>query len=92
MWVRRVTESVTVHEKQFHACDNSEILTKTEMVLVQSIMYQNDSKHLLKSIRKHSYEAKHKKDQKCNTRHGRQAYPKTTELNFSTTPRCNVGC
>jgi len=91
MWVRRVTESVTVHEKQFHACDSSEMLTKTEMVLVQVSMYQNDSMHSLKSSRKHSYEVKQKKRQKCNTRHGRWAYPKTTKLNVLMNPTYYVG-
>jgi len=65
---------------------------KTEIVLVQDSMYQNNSKHSLKSRRQCSYEAKHKKRQKCNTRHGKWPYPKTTELNVPTTPRCDVGC
>ena len=34
MWVRRITKSVTVREKEFHACNNSEMLTKTETILV----------------------------------------------------------
>lgn len=92
MWVRRVTESATVREKQFHACDNSEMLTKTKTVLVKAIMYQNNSKNSLKSSRHHSYEVKQKKHQKCNTRHGRQAYPKTIKRNVLTNPRCDVGC
>jgi len=55
-------------------------------------MYQNDSEHSLKSSKQHSYESKHKKCPKCNTRHRKQAYPKTTELNVPRNPRCNVGC
>ncbi len=61
MWVRRVTESTIVCEKQFHACDSSEMLTKNETMLIQAGMYQNDSKRSMKSSRQHSYEAKHKK-------------------------------
>ena len=33
MWVRQVIELATVREKQFHACDNSEIATKTKTEL-----------------------------------------------------------
>jgi len=68
------------------------MLMKTEMVLVQAIMYQNDIKRSLKSSRQHSYEAKHKKHQKCNRRHEKQAHPKTDVLNVPMTPRCNMGC
>ena len=92
IWVRQVAESVTICEKQFHACDISVMLTKIETVLVQASMYQSDSKCSLKSSRQCSYEAKHKKRQKCNTRHGKQAYPKSLELNVPTTPRCDVVC
>ena len=68
------------------------MLTETEIMLVQASMYQNDNKHSLKSGKQHSYEAKRKKRHKCNTRHEKRTYPKTTELNVPTTPRCNVGC
>lgn len=91
MWVRRVAESIIVREKQFHACDNKEIATKAKIVLVQANMYQNDSKFSLKLSIQCSYEAKHKKGQKCNTRHERRAYYKTAELSEPTTPRCDVG-
>lgn len=40
---------MTVCAKQFHACDNNEIVTKTETVLVQDIMHVNDSKCSKKS-------------------------------------------
>ena len=92
MWVRRVIESTTIHEKQFHACDNNEIAMKIEMVLVQDSMYQNNNKRSLKLRRQRSYKAKHKKCQKCNTRHENQAYPKTVQLNVPTTSRCSAGC
>lgn len=85
-WVRRVTESATVHEKQFHAWDRSELLMKTETVWVQDSMYQNDNKRSLKSSRQHSYEAKHKRHQKFNTSHGRQGYPKIAEVNVPMSP------
>jgi len=65
---------------------------KIEMVLAQASMYQNDNKRSLKSSRQCSYEAKHKNRQKCNTRYRKWAYPKTTELNVTTTPICDVGC
>jgi len=68
------------------------MLTKTKMVLEKASLYQNDRKYSLTSRKKHSYEVKHKKRQKCNTRHGKRAYPKTVELNVLTAPRCNVGC
>lgn len=92
MWVRGVAELATVREKQFHACENSEIEMKTEIVLIQASMYQNDDKRPLKSITQCPYEEKHKNRQKCNTSHGKWAYPKTTKLNVPTTPRCDVGC
>ena len=90
--MRRFAKSTTVHEKQFHACDSIEMLMKTKMVLVQARMYQNNNKHSLKSRRKHSYDVKHKKRQKCNTSHGKWAYPKTVDLSVPTSPRCDVGC
>ena len=43
MWAKRVATSTTVRAKQFHACDKSEMLTKTEMVLVQASMHVNDT-------------------------------------------------
>jgi len=45
MWVRRVAESVTIREKQFHACDSSEMLMKTETVLGKASIHVNDNKH-----------------------------------------------
>ena len=45
MCVKRVAELATVHAKECHACDISEMLTKNEMVLVQANMHANDSKH-----------------------------------------------
>jgi len=60
MYVKRVAETLTVCEKQCHACDNSEMQTKTEMVLVQPSMHANDNKYLLKSSRQCSHKAKHK--------------------------------
>ena len=65
---------------------------KTKTVLVQASMYKKDNNHSLKSSRQHSYEEKHKKFQKCNARHGKQDYPKTTELNVPIAPRSDVGC
>lgn len=62
------------------------------MMLVKASMYKNNKKRSLKSRRQHSYEAKQKKCQKCNTLHGMGAYPKTTELNVTTAPKCGVGC
>ena len=85
MWVRRVIETTTVREKRFHACDNSEMLTKNEMVVRQANIHVNDSKRSNKSSKQYSYKQKPKKRQKCNTRHGKQAYPKTVELNVPTT-------
>jgi len=54
-------------------------------------MYQNDNENSLKSSKQHSYEAKHKKCQKCNAGHENQAYLKINELNVPKNPRCNVG-
>ena len=39
MWVRRVAESVTIRKKQFHACDSSEIATRTKTELRQARIY-----------------------------------------------------
>jgi len=36
-------------KKYFHACDNSKMQTKTEIVLVQASMHVNNNKHSLKS-------------------------------------------
>ena len=55
MWMRRVDESTTVHEKQFHACDNSEMLMKTKMVLGQDNIHVNDNKYEKKSRKYYSY-------------------------------------
>jgi hypothetical protein len=92
MWVRQFAGWANVRAKQFHACDNSEIATKTETELGQASIYVNDSKHSKKSSKQYSHKRKHKKRQKCNTRHGKRAYPKTAELNVPTAPRCDVGC
>lgn len=56
------------------------------------MLHQNDNKNSLKLSRYPSHEEKHKKLQKHNTIHEKWAYPETTELNVSTTPRCNVEC
>ena len=55
MWVKRVTESATIRVEQFHACDNNEIETKTEMVLVKHIMHVNNIKCSNKSSKQHSH-------------------------------------
>ena len=39
-----ITKSTTIHEKYFHARNNSEMLVIVKMVLVQANMYQNDNK------------------------------------------------
>jgi len=75
MWVKRVAESETVRAKQFHACDNSEMLMKTETVLVQASMHSNDIKHSQKSSKQHSHKPKHKKRQKCLKRQVKTTYP-----------------
>ena len=64
---------------------------KTKIELGQASIYVSDSKHSKKSRKKYSHKKKHKKRHKCSTRHGKRAYPKTTELNVSTAPRCDVG-
>lgn len=61
MRVKQVAESATIHAKQFHACDVSEMLMKTETMLVQAIMHVNDSKRSQKSSKEHSHKLKHKK-------------------------------
>lgn len=80
-----------VHAKQFHACDSSDIATKTETELGQASIHVNNSKRSKKLSKQYSYKWKHKKRQKCNTRHGKWAYPKTAELKVATTPRRDVG-
>ena len=92
MWVKQVADLAAIHAKQFHACDNSEIGKKTETVLVQASMHVNESKHSRKSRKQYSQMRKHKKREKCSTRHGKRAYQKITELNVLTSPRCDVGC
>lgn len=92
MCVKWVAATMIIQAKQCHACDNSEMQTKTEVMLGQASMNQNNRKHSLKSSRQHSYKAKHKKCQKWNARYEKRAYPKTNELNVPTNPRCNVGC
>ena len=66
--------------------------SNAETKLGQANIYVNDNKHSKKSSKQYSHKRKHKKRQKCSTRHGKQAYPKTTELNAPTAPRCDVGC
>ena len=65
MWVRRVAELTIVREKQFHAFENNEIATKTEMVIVQGIMHVNNNKHSNKLRKQHSDKKKHEKRHKC---------------------------
>ena len=65
MCVKRVAKSTTIREKQFHACDNSEIAMKTEMVLVHDSMHVNDNKHSKKSSKQHSHKQNHEKQLKC---------------------------
>ena len=59
--VKRVTESMTIHAKQSHACDNNEIAMKIETDLGQARIYVNDSRSSKKSIKKHSHKRLHKK-------------------------------
>lgn len=89
MWVKSDAATTAVRAKQCHACDSSEMLTKTEMVLIQASMHQRDKKRSLKSSIQHSYEVKHKMCQKHSVRHEKWAYPKRVELNVLTTPICN---
>ena len=91
-WVRRVAESTNVRAKKFHACDNDEIAMKLEIVLGQASIHVNDRKRSKKSSKHYLHKRKHKKWHKCNTRHGKRAYPKIVELNVPTTPRCDVRC
>ena len=65
---------------------------KIETELGQAIIYVNDNKRSMKSSKQYSYKRKHKKRQKCSTRHGKRAYPKIAELNVLTALRCDVGC
>lgn len=92
MWVRQFIGWENICAKQFHACDNSEIATKTETKLRQANVYLNDNKHSKKSRKQYSHKWKHEKWHKCSTRHGKRAYPKTVDLNVSTAPRCDMGC
>lgn len=52
MWVKQVAELMTVREKQFLACHNSEMSTQTETILVQASIHVSDKKRSKKS-RKH---------------------------------------
>ena len=61
MWVRQFAGSTNVHEKQFHAYDNSEILAKTEIKLGKASIHVNDNKHAKKSNKNYSHKRKHKK-------------------------------
>lgn len=75
MWVKRVAKSKIIHEKQFHGCDNSEMLMKIEMVLVQYSMHVNDNKRSQKSSEQHSHKPKNKKQQKFYKRQVKPTYP-----------------
>jgi len=92
MWVRQCAGWANIRAKQFHACDNSEIATIIETELGQARILVNDNRRSKKSSKQHPHKRIHKKRQKRSTRHGKQAYPKTTELNVPTAPRCDVGC
>ena len=92
MCEKRVSKSTNVHAKHYYACDNSEMLTKTETVLVQANMHANDSKHSQKSSKQHSHKPKHKKRHKRCKRQVKRTYPKIAEMDVSKTPGCVVGC
>jgi len=64
---------------------------KIETKRGQAIIYLNDNMHSKKSRKQPSHKQIHKKRLKCSTGHGKQAYPKTTELNVPTASRCDVG-
>lgn len=61
MSVRQVAESVAIREKQFQACDSSEMSTKIETVLEQASIHVNYNKHSKKSSKQYSYKQKHKR-------------------------------
>jgi len=82
MWVRRVAELAIFHEKQFHACNNTEIETKTETVLGQANIHVNNNKRSLKSSKQYSHKWKHKKQQNCNRRHEKRVYTKQLSWMF----------
>ena len=62
MWVSQFVSWANVHAKQFHACGNSEIETKTKVDLGLASVYVNDRKHSNKSSKKYSHKRKHKSD------------------------------
>ena len=49
MWVKRFASYASVHAKQFHACDSSEIGMKNETGLGQASVHVNESNILKKS-------------------------------------------
>lgn len=49
IWVRQGVESVNIREKQYHACDNSEIEMKTKTMLGQTNIHEKYQKFSLKS-------------------------------------------
>jgi len=61
MWVRQFVDWAKVHAKKFHACENSEIATKTERELGQASIHVNNSKHSKKSSKQYFLKKKHKK-------------------------------
>jgi len=63
---------------------------KTETFLGKSNIHVNDGNRSNKSSKQYSYKRKHKKQQKCNIRHGKRDFPKTTEMSVLTAPRCDV--
>ncbi len=90
MWVRSFTGWANIRAKKFHACDNSERATKIETELGQARIYVNDNRCSKKSSKQYLYKQIRRKREKCSTRHGKRAYPQTTDLNVPTAPRCDV--
>lgn len=62
MWVRPFIGWANVYEKQFHACDNSEIAKKIETELRQARIYVNDNRCSKKSRKQHSHKRYTKSD------------------------------
>jgi len=61
MCVKRVVATLIVRAKYCHACDNNEMQMKTETMLLQANIHENNSKRSLKSRRQHSHKEKDKK-------------------------------
>lgn len=91
MCVKQVTTAMA-RVKKCHACDNSEMQMKIEMVIVKANMHAHDIKRSQKSSRQHSHKSKHKKQHKCYKRQVKKTYPRIIELDVLKTPRCIVGC